>query len=295
MPPESKQPSRRFRPLIFFTALAVICVATYKLTRPQAQRSETPKTVAQAAHPAPPVLSAPRSNPLPQPAIPGTKISAEEVLDKLDKWLAENPNYHAIVETTFPNGNMLGKLDVFTYTNGAAGTVVRMKGEILAPQSVQFQAQKQNGKLQVYFPKTNRLIEPSSTNLLGSIPGLGPNPVGMKPLLKLARSTFAEASADLEVATLVISSESLKLPETSGDIYLSVRINSQGRLLGIEEAAQGQRIISKIKYLSFDRALVARTAPTLPVGKVVVSDKTLQDAMKDEARTVINKPLGTKI
>jgi hypothetical protein len=226
---------------------------------------------------------------------PGTAISSEEVLDKLTLWLAQNPNYHALVETTLPSGTVMGRMDVFAYTNATNGEILGMKDKMFLPQAIEFQGQKKNGKLVVYFPGIDQLIEADTTKMLASMPAMAGNQSGMKGLLKLARSSFAEASADLRVATLVLSAETLNLPETSGDIYLSVRTNDRGKLLSVEEQAQGQRLISTVKYLTFDRDTVMREAPVLPVGRVAVTNKTLQAAMKEEALQVLNKHLGTKI
>jgi len=81
----------------------------------------------------------------------------------------------------------------------------------------------------------------------------------------------------------------------TGDIYLSFRTDINGQLLGMEEQAQGTRIISRMRYVTFDKALVIRSAPSLPTN-LVATGKSLQQAMQDEARLVMNKPLvGIKI
>jgi hypothetical protein len=231
----------------------------------------------------------------PQPAAPGTIVSAEEVLSKVDKWLAEHPNYHLNAVTSFPNGSIVGKMDVFSYTNEAEGSVVAMTAQMSSPQSIEFKGVKKNGKLQVYFPISDQIIEPDLAQSMAAMPVMG-GANGGKALLKLAKSSFAEASADLEVATLVLNTETLKMSETpSTDIYLSIRINNQGELLGIDEQVQGQRILTTMKYVTFDRDTVAREAPALPLGKLAVTNKSLEQAMQEEVRLVINKPLRTKI
>jgi hypothetical protein len=232
---------------------------------------------------------------MPKAAAPGTLVSAESVLDKLEKWTTSNPNYHAFMHTTFPNGSLISRIEVFTYTNATKGSVVRIKGQVLVPQEVTFQAEKENGKLQVYFPKTDQLIAADTAKMMAAMPAMMSSPSGIKSLLKLARNTFAEASADLEVVTMVMAPEALGMPTNNGEAYLSVRIDNQGRLLGTEQQAQGMRVISTMQYLSFDHDLVARGSPALPSGKTARTDKTLQKAMEEEARAMINKPLGTKI
>jgi hypothetical protein len=243
-----------------------------------------------------PVQTAPPSPvPAPGPAAPGTVVTAGEVLDKLDAWLKKNPNYHALVETTLPNGAVMGRMDVFALAGSASGQVLRISAQMFLPQMLRYQAKKQNGKLDVYFPVSDQLVEADAAKMIATLPTVAANQTGVKGLLKMAKSSFAEASADLRVVTMVFNAETLNLPETSGDIYLSLRTNDQGKLLGVEEQAQGQRLITSVKYVSFDRDLIAREAPELPAGKVAVTNKTLQAAMKEEALHIINKPLGTKI
>jgi len=246
------------------------------------------------ANPAP-LVSATNAAAATSPAPPGTLISAEQVLDKLDTWLAKNPNYHALVESALPSGTVMGRMNVFAYTEATHGQVVRMKAEVFLPQAIQYQAQKQNGKLEVYFPRSDQLIEADTTKMLATMPAIAANQSGLKGLLKLAHRSFAEASADLRVVTLVLNAEALNLPDTGGDIYLSLRTSDQGKLLGVEQQAHGQRLITTVKYLSFDRDGVARDAPAMPVGRVAVTNVTLQAAMKEEALHVMNKRLGKKI
>lgn len=235
-------------------------------------------------------------SPAPLPAaVPGTLVSAEEVLNKLGAWVASHPNCHSVIETSFANGGMLGKMEVFAWTNDVDKETVKVKANIYLPQALQFEAQNDNGKVQVYFPRSGQVVEPDLSSALLSMPSFAANQRGIEALLKVARTTFAEASADLRVVTLVLSAETLKLPFMTGDIYLSFRTDINGKLLGMEEQAQGTRIISKMRYLSFDKDQVMRQAPTLP-SKLVATGKSLQQAMEEEARLVMNKPLvGTKI
>ncbi len=231
--------------------------------------------------------------PPPAPVAPGTVISAEEVLDQLDAWLTENPNYHALVESALPSGTVMARMDVFAYTDATNGRVFRMKAQMFLPQALQYQAQKQNGKLEVYFPRTDQLIEADTAKMLAAMPALAANQSGMKGLLKLARSSFAEASADLRVATLVLNTKALNMDDM-GDIYLSFRTNDKGKLLGIDQKAHGQRVITTLKYLSFDRDLVLRDAPAMPAGRVAVTNKSFQAAMQEEFLHT-TKTQGTKI
>ncbi len=231
----------------------------------------------------------------PTPLPPGTVVSAPEVLARLDNWILAHPSYHAMVETSVFGGGVVGRMDVFAYDDGAAGQTVRVKAVLFLPQQLIFIAERQHGKVQVYFPRSGQLIQPDSSSMMLSLPGLAANETGMTALLKLARNTFAEASEDLRVVTFVVNADSLKLPLMSGDIYLSVRTDMDGRLLGMEEEAQGVRVISTMKYLSFDKEAVARGAPSLPAGKTTVAVKTFQKAMEEEARLVMNKPLSSKL
>lgn len=271
------------------TALGVLALIGFHLARTRhpvaAQSKAKGNNLA-----APAVLSS-----VPKPLPPGTLVSAPEVLARLDNWILAHPNYHAIVETSVFGGGVVGRMDIFAYDNGTTGQTVKVKAVLFLPQELSFIAQRQHGKLQVYFPRSGQLIEPDSSSMMLSVPEMAANETGMTALLKLARNTFAEASEDLRVVTFVVNANSLKLPLLSGDIYLSVRTDMEGRLLGMEEEAQGVRVISKMTYLSFDKAAVTRGAPSLPAGKLTVAAKTFQKAMEEEARLVMNKPLSTKI
>jgi hypothetical protein len=230
-----------------------------------------------------------------KPVAPGTAISAESVLDSVDKWLAQHPTYHAYIETSLPSGTVMSKMDVYAYVDGTNGQIARMKSVMFLPQQIEYRMQKQNGKLEAYFPNTDQLVEEDVSKLLLSMPVLAANGSSVKGLLKLARSSFAEASADLRVVTVVVNAAALQLKDTSGDFYLSLRSDDEGKPLGVEEQAWGQRAICKIKYLSFDRDAVAFNAPAMPAGKVVNANKTLQQAMKEEILQAVNKRLGMKI
>ena len=285
------KPPRSFRPLS--TVLAILAVAgAVCVVGVRANRSR---------HPAPAPASQNQSQPAsvsqasPEPAVPGTPVSAEEVLGKLGTWVAAHPNCHSVIETSILGGGMLGRMEVFAWTNGVDKETVKVKANIYLPQALQFEAQNENGKVQVYFPRSGQMIEPDLSSALLSMPSFAANRPGIEALLKVAKNTFAEASADLRVVTLVLSAESLKLPFMTGDIYLSFRTDINGQLLGMEEQAQGTRIISRMRYVTFDKALVIRSAPSLPTN-LVATGKSLQQAMQEEARLVMNKPLvGTKI
>jgi hypothetical protein len=231
----------------------------------------------------------------PQPTAPGTLISAEEVLAKVDKWLAEHPNYHATAVSAFPNGTIMGKIDLFAYTNAVAGSVTALSAQIYIPQAIDFVGVKKDGKFKAYFPATDQLVEQDLSQAMASVPVLAGAP-GFKALLKLAKNSYAEASADLEVATLVLNSKDLKLgdlPDT--DIYLSIRSNNQGQLLGMDQLTGGGRIMTTMQYVTFDPATVIQGAPVLPAGKTVETNKTVQQVMRDEISLVSKKPLGKKI
>jgi hypothetical protein len=288
---DSKPPVAR--PLLIVLALIVlgaVIVVGLKLTGHIGQtQSNQVQVVTAPSQPASNATTAAQS------VFPGTPISAATVLEAIDQWLAQHPNYHSSVETVLPSGTVMGKMDVYGYVDGTNGEVVRMKAQMMVPEAVDYQAEKENGKLDVYFPKTDQLIEPDMSKMLVTMPALAANQSGLKGLLKLAKSSFAESSEDLRVATMVFSAEALHLPDTSGDVYISLRSDNEGKLLGVEEQAQGQRLLTVIKYLSFDRDLVMRDAPAFPVGKVAVTNKTLQAAMKEEILSMGSKPLRTKI
>ncbi len=230
------------------------------------------------------------------PVPPGTAITAEEVLGRMNSWMSAHPNCQSVIETSVFGGGTISRVEVFSFTNGMGERSVRVKADILLPQPVQLQAQNENGKVQVYFPRSGRLLEPDISGMVLSMPGYAAEQSGINTLLKLARNSFAEASADLRVATLALNAESLKLPYLTGDIYLSFRTDLEGKLLGVEQQAQGSRIISKVRYVTFDRELVMRHAPVLPADKVALTGKSLQQAMEEELRLSINKPLrGSRI
>jgi hypothetical protein len=298
MPSANSQPPRPYRAILIFLGVVVIAVAIIVALRTsQNHKARSDKAAGNNLQPGADTNTFGPTNVavVPHAVAPGTLVSAGSVLDKLEKWMTNNPNYHAFMHTTFPNGSLISRMEVFTYTNSTKGAVVRIKGEVLVPQAVTFQAEKENGKLQVYFPKTDQLIAPDTAKMMGAMPALTSTASGIKSLLKLSRTTFAEASADMEVVTMVLGPEALGMPTNSGEAYLSVRIDNQGRLLGTEQQAQGMRVISTMQYLSFDHDLVARGSPALPTGKTARTDKTLQKAMEEEAQAMINKPLRTKI
>jgi hypothetical protein len=201
----------------------------------------------------------------------------------------------AQIELSLPSGTIMGKMDVYSVTEGASGETVRLKADIYLPQKIQYQAQKKNGKLVAYFPHTDQLVEEDLTNMLATMPALPVSHSDLKSLLKLSRSSFAEASPEARVVTMVINMDSLHLSDTSGDVYVSLRTDNQGKLLGTEEQVQGQRLITKINFFSFDRDAVAASAPDLPGGKTARTNITVQAAMKAEILSTFNKPIGIKI
>ena len=297
MPATDNKPPRpqRYGLMALFGVVLLAAVVWLKVGNHRSgPRGEPPRTNVPANAPTPSTANKPASVPVP----PGTVITSEEVLGKLDGWLAKNENYHAQVESALPSGTVMGRMDVFAFTDGTNGQIVRLKAEMFLPQAVQYQAQKQNGKLEIYFPKSDQLVESDAAKMLASMPSvpvLAANQTGLSSLLKLARSSFAEASADLRVVTLVLNMQTMNMPGASGDLYLSLRTDDQGKLLGLEERAMGQRLITTLKYLSFDRDLIIRDAPVIPPGRVAVTNKTLQAAMQEEILRNMNKPIGTKI
>ena len=293
MPTVDSKPRRRSSPIILLLALLLIgtvCFVGLKVAKRQPQ-SQSSAANTQPATLAPAIKLADA----PKPAEPGTLISADEVLGKLDTWIAAHPNYHATYVTAFANGAVMSKMDVFAYTNAPTGEIVKIKADVFLPQTLQFLAKKENGKLQVYFPRSNQLIEPDTAKMLLSLPAAVANQSGMKAMAKLAKFTFAEASADLQVVTLLLNNHALNLPDNAGDVFLSIRSNNEGKLLGMGVQAQGEHMVLTVKYLTFDRNLVSQEAPNLPAGKVAVTNKTLEKAMQEEARLIMDKPLGTKI
>jgi hypothetical protein len=295
MPSTDSEPPRSRRPIVVALAVVVLGVLSLIGLRlgghfPGSQTAPLGSTVEANKNN---LASATNVAAAPGPVSPGTVISSEVVLDKLDAWMAEHPNYHALVESALPSGTVMARMDVFTYMDGTNGRVFRMKAQMFMPQAIQYQAQRKNGKLEVYFPKSDQLIEADTAKMLAAMPALAANQSGMKGLLKLARSSFAEGSADLRVVTLVLNTKALNMDDM-GDIYLSLRTDDQGKLLGIDQKAHGQRVITTLKYISFDRDLVSRDAPNLPAGKVAVTNKSFQAAMQEEFLH-ITKAQGTKI
>jgi hypothetical protein len=293
MPLTEVKPPGAPRPLI--VALAVIVLGALSLVvwkQKGASRdsvAEPPGNSVQAVHePQAPVVAS-------TPATPDTNITAASVLDALDQWLAQHKNFHAQIELSLPSGTIMGKMDVYSVTEGASGETVRLKAEMYLPQKMQYQAQKKNGKLVAYFPHTDQLVEEELTNMVAAMPALPVSHSDLKSLLKLSRSSFAEASPEARVVTMVINMDSLHLSDTSGDVYVSLRTDNQGKLLGTEEQLQGQRLITKINFLSFDRDAVAASAPDLPGGKTARTNITVQAAMKAEILSTFNKPIGIKI
>ena len=235
------------------------------------------------------------SSPPPKPAAPGTLISAEEVLARVDKWMAEHPNYHLTSVSAFPNGNIMGKMDVFSYTNASTGNFTAISAQVFTPQAVDFIGVKKDGKFQIYFPGTDQLVEQDLSQAMASVPVMA-GASGFKALLKVAKNSYAEASADLQVATLVLNTQTLKLGELpSEDIYLSIRASNRGELMGIDEQTGAGRVMTTMKYVTFDLPTIAREAPVLPAGKIVAKNMTLQQALQNEVRLVSKKPLGKKI
>jgi len=222
---------------------------------------------------------------------PGTTVSAAAVLDKLDKWNAAHPNYHCIFTTAYPNGSVASKMDIYSYTNGTGGPTVRFHAQMFNP-NLQFLGVRENGKLEFYFPRDKQLIEPDMARERFFTPTLPGTFTSVKDLLKLAKSSFAEASEDLEVATLVIDGTAVNMP--TNVVYLSFRINSQGKLLGVDEQQKNQRSSSTMDYLSFDREAIKLEAPVLPVGITVVTNKSFIETLRDELKSQILKPLYSK-
>ena len=227
---------------------------------------------------------------------PGTVVSAEGVLEKLDKWHAAHPNYHSILTTTYPNGSVISKTEIFAFTNNNEA-IVKFKSQVYAlTPNLEFLGAKENGKLQVYFPRSNLLLEPNMADDLLFMPNMPGNFSAAKDMLKIARSSFAEASTDMEIATLAVRSETFKVPhELTGDVFISFRINTEGKLLSIEEQAQGQQFSLNMKYLSFDRELVMRDAPVMPTGMIAITNKTFMKTMQEEVENAAPKPLNHKI
>ncbi|PWU18827.1 MAG: hypothetical protein C5B50_08135 [Verrucomicrobia bacterium] len=280
-------------------AIAAACLLAYKLasshklvvhTTPQST------TASSSAEVVGPVPSPGDRTPEPGIVPPGTSISAEDVLNKLGAWVGSHPNFHALFETTVFGGGVISKMDMFAFTNAGAGETIKVKADFFLPKVLQFQAQKENGKVLVYFPLSRLLLQPDLPSTLGSLPTLAASSSGIGALLNMSKNTFAEASADLRVVTLTLNTEALKLPPMSGDIYLSIRTDMNGQLLGMEQQAMGSRVITTVRYLTFDKAQVVQAAPSLPAGLVAVTGKSLKEAMDEEARLVLNKPLtGNKI
>lgn len=299
-------PPKRLRPLRFIlalVALSLVCIGLVELW-PKGKPERQP--VADTAKPTAPVASAATSAPAPATATaaksvwPGTPVSPQQVLEDMGHWRAEHPNMHAVVETSSATGTVLARVEVFARTNGAGAETVNVKSDVFlpaAPQPMQFQAQVENGKLRAYFPRSNQVIEMDSSSATITVPGMAAgSQAAVTDLLKFARTSFGEASADLRVVTMVLSPEALNLPAAPSDIYLSLRTDMQGKLLGTETVTPGTRVVSTMRYVSFDRDQVVHDAPAFPTGKVPTAGKSFQSAMEEEARLVMNKSIaGTKI
>ncbi|HZV36455.1 MAG TPA: hypothetical protein VFB72_17900 [Verrucomicrobiae bacterium] len=288
--------SQFIRILLTLSVLGIIAVLSYEWVTSH-QQKDSQKSVATnhviVQQRVPAVVAMTNSGPA--PAAPGTPISAESVLAKVDKWVAEHPNYHVAAVTAFPNGTIMGKMDVFAYTNATAGKVTALSAQLFLPQAIGFVGVKKDGKFLVYFPDTDQLVQQDLNQAMAAVPALA-GASGFKALLKVAKNSYAEASADLEVATLVLNSQTLKLGDLpSTDIYLSIRSNNQGQLLGLDQQTGAGHIMTTMQYVSFDLPTIAHEAPMLPAGKTVVTNKTVQQALQDEMRLVSRKPLGKKI
>ncbi len=296
-----EQPSKRSNPIVILLALiafGLVCFFGFK----SADRHEVPAekkggVVGGAIVGAPETIISSHSGASASAAAGSgsARVNAEQVLGQIDDWLAAHPNYHAKYETAFFGGGLLSRMDVYARSNSPGVSVTDIEAEMFSPQAVKFQARKTNGKLQVYFPRSDQMIEPDLAKMLLSMPAIASGQSGMKALLKLSRLTFAEQGEDLQVATLLLKNDDVNLPTNAGDVYLSIRSNNDGRMIGMQVQAQGERMALTIKYLSFDREEVAKDAPSMPDGKSPLTNKTLKAAMEDEARLVISKPLIPKI
>jgi len=130
---------------------------------------------------------------LPGPPAPGTVVSPEEVLDKLDRWNVAHPNCHSIFTTVYPNGSVVSKMEIFSYTNLTAGATVKLSGQTFDPE-LQFIGVRENGRMRFYFPRDQRLIEMEMKRDQFFMPTLPLKISKASDLLKQARSSFAEAS-----------------------------------------------------------------------------------------------------
>lgn len=222
--------------------------------------------------------------------------SVEQIIQSMVDWQTRNPSYHAIAETSVAGGGVVSRADIFVYRESTNGTkMVSVKTEILGQYPMQMLVQRKGDELVAYFPRSEQLIRIDTTNELTNIPGWAADHLGISLLVKLASRTMIETNPGVQVVTFVVAPGALNVPEAVGEMFNSLRVDSEGKLLGVEQMAFGQSISSRVRYLTFNQDQVRIEAPVLPVAKAAPVTKRFKEAIEEEMHFIANKQIRTTI
>lgn len=209
------------------------------------------------------------------------------VLEAVQRWQREHPYYHLVIQS---HGTFLSsKTEVFRFQNEQGQPVVRVGVEMAMPRAVTFWLQEEQGEARAYFPLSNQAVTLEPKEKLLAQLGWKVEQFDPKELPKLARAAFVETQGEVKAVTFDFSPESLLLPQGSGDLFLTLKVNAAGEIVEVEQLTLGQRSSSTLKFVSFDAPQVSRTAPTIPIARAQAAKKTFEQAFLEEANLTSTK------
>jgi len=248
--------------------------------------------------PAPaPVASLPaeKTNPpaAPTPAPKGLSPDVAALVKLMQDWRQKNPVYHLLVESS--GTELVSQSEVYRFLDDKGEWKAGLKNQVSKPVPLDYVVQADKQHIRAYFPHSNKVIEMAtekeSIKALVQLGWTG-GQIDVTTLLGLAETSFVETGPDFKALTMVFSGKVFRLPSLAKDVFVTIKLDEQGKALGMEQLTLGQRIISKITYFADPPPEIAQNAPRIPATATPV-EKSFEDAVQEEIALTMNKPTKT--
>jgi hypothetical protein len=222
------------------------------------------------------------------PAKPSPDVA--HLLDLMQHWRLEHPYYHALVETT--GSDVSCTAEVFNYLSVDGHQETRIKTRMFKPNALAFVALAETNRVVAYFPKSNQAVEMfNSSDAKKLLVQMGwTTTTQFDPMLifKLAQVSFVETGDDFLALTLVFPPQSFSFPPAGGNLFWTIKLDSKGKVLGVEQLVLGNRVVSKLTYFDEDQANISKLAPEIPA-RAIRSRKSFREAVQDEVNLLEGK------
>jgi len=212
------------------------------------------------------------------------------LMARMSEWRVSHPSYHVLVETT--GKELASRSEVYRLVDDKGDWTSRMRNDMTKPVKLSYVVQADKERLRAFFPQSNQVVGiATQAEMLKGLLQLGWTGGEVRPdlLLKLARASFVEVGTNFTALTLVFPGATFHLPPIAKEVFVTIKLDPAGKPLELEQLTLGQRVISRLTYLTNDPGQWSQAAPTIPEGARFVS-KTFQQVVQEEVILASNKP-----